>query len=343
MKKRKLTLAKGISIAVLALIVGAFAFNGWALSQQDGKDGVLVTVNDVKITRGEVDKRIEVMLGPQAETLPPEKLTEARHQLDQRALDSMIAEALLTKEVEKQNVVIKNEEVDEALTQLKESLPPEVKLEEYLKSIDLKEKDLRESVGKNLRIKKLIEQQVADIAVPSDKEIEAFYADNSEKFQVPESVEVRHILIAVKPEDDEAAKTQKREKAEKIRVQLVEKKGENFEAIAAEVSDCPSKSKGGMLGVFGRGQTVPAFEEAAFNQKVGEIGPVVETSFGYHVIEVLDRKEAREAPLSEMSERISNYLVAQKKDEAVKEYIESLKAAATIVFHDEKSGDKNPA
>jgi len=343
MKKRKLTLAKGISISVLVLIVGAFAFNGWALNEQDGKDDVLVTVNDVNITRGEVDKRIAGMLGPQAETLPPEKLTEIRHQLDQRALDSMIAEALLTKEVEKQNVVIKDEEIDEALTQLKGSLPPEVKLEEYLKTIGLTEKDLCESVGKNLRIKKLIEQQVADIAAPSEKEIEAFYADNAEKFQVPESVEARHILIAVKPEDDEAAKAQKKVKAEKIREQLVEKKGENFAAIAAEVSDCPSKSKGGMLGVFGRGQTVPAFEEVAFSQKIGEIGPVVETSFGYHVIEVLDRKKAREAPLSEMSERISNHLVAQKKDEAVKEYIESLKAAATIVFHDEKSGGTNPA
>ena len=343
MRKRKLTLAKGISISVLVLIVGAFAFNGWALNEQDGKDDVLVTVNDVNITRGEVDKRIAGMLGPQAETLPPEKLTEIRHQLDQRALDSMIAEALLTKEVEKQNVVIKDEEIDEALTQLKGSLPPEVKLEEYLKTIGLTEKDLCESVGKNLRIKKLIEQQVADIAAPSEKEIEAFYADNAEKFQVPESVEARHILIAVKPEDDEAAKAQKKVKAEKIREQLVEKKGENFAAIAAEVSDCPSKSKGGMLGVFGRGQTVPAFEEAAFSQKVGEIGPVVETSFGYHVIEVLDRKKVREAPLSEMSERISNYLVGQKKDKAVKEYIESLKAEATIVFHDEKYGDTNPA
>ncbi len=343
MKKRKLTLAKGISIAVLALVVGAFAFNGWALNQQDGNDGVLVTVNDVKITRGEVDKRIAEMLGPQAETLPPEKLTEIRHQLDQRALDSMIAEALLTEAVKKQNVVIKNEEIDEVLTQLKGSLPPEVKLEEYIKNIGFTEKDLRESVGKNLRIKKLVEQQVPDIAGPSDKEIEAFYADNSEKFQEPESVEARHILIAVKPEDDETAKAQKKEKAEKIRDQLVEKKRENFEAIAAEVSDCPSKSKGGMLGVFGRGQTVPPFEEAAFSQKVGEIGPVVETSFGYHVIEVLDRKEAREVPLSEVSERISNYLVAEKKDKAVKEYIESLRAEATIVFHNEKSGDTNPA
>jgi len=343
MRKGKLTLAKGISISVIALIVGAFAFNGWALNQQDGKDGVLVTVNDVKITRGEVDKRIAEMLGPQANTLSPEKLTEIRHQLDQRVLDNMIVEALLTKAVERQNVTVTGEEIDEALTELKGSLPPEVKLEEYIKDIGLTEKDLRESVGKNLRIKKLVEQQVADIAGPSDKEIEVFYADNGEKFQVPESVEARHILIAAKPEDDEAAKTLKMKKAEKIRKQLVEKKGENFETVAAEESDCPSKSKGGMLGVFGRGQTVPAFEEAAFAQKVGEIGPVVETSFGYHIIEVVDRKEARKVPLSEVSERISNHLVAQNKDKAVKEYIESLKAAAIIVFHDEKSGDTNPA
>ena len=343
MKKRKPTLAKGISISVLALIVGAFAFNGWALNQQDGKDGVLVTVNDVKITRGEVDKRIAEMLGPQAKTVSPEKLTEIRHQLDQRVLDNMIVEALLTKAVERENVTLTGEEIDEALTQLKGSLSAEVKLEEYLKNIDLTEKDLRESLCKSLGFKKLVEEQVTDIAGPSDQEIEAFYADNPEKFQMPESVEARHILIAVKPEDDEAIKAQKRGKAEKIREQLLDKKGEAFEAIAAEVSDCPSKSKGGMLGVFGRGQTVAAFEEAVFVQKVGEIGSVVETSFGYHVVEVLDRKEARKVPLSEVSERISNHLIAQKKDKAVIEYIESLKAAATIVFHNEKSGEMNPA
>ena len=343
MKKGKLTLAKGISISVLVVVAGAFAFNGWALNQQTGKDGIVVTVNDVKITRGEVDKRIREMLGPQAATLPPEKLTEVRDQLGQRALDSMIVEALLTKEIENQNVIVKSEEVDEALTQLKGSMPPDVKLEEYLKDIGLTEKDLRNSLSKSLRIRKLVEKQVADITGPSDKEIEAFYADNSEKFQVPESVEARHILIAFKPDDDKTAKALKMKKAEEVREQLVGKKGENFGAVAAEMSDDPSKSKGGMLGVFGRGQTVPAFEQAAFSQKVGEIGPVVETSFGYHIIEVLDRKEARKVPLSEVSERISNYFAAEKKDEAAKEYIEFLKDAATIVFKGKKSSDTNPA
>ena len=212
MRKGKLTLAKGISISVLTLVVGAFAFNGWALNEQTGKDGVVVTVNDVKITKGEVDKRIAEMLGPQAATLPPEKMTEIRNQMDQRALDSMIVEALLTKEVEKQNVIVKSEEVDDALTQLKGSMPPDVKLEAYLKEIGLTEKNLRNSLRKSLGIRKVVEKQVADITGPSDKEIEAFYADNSEKFQMPESVEARHILIAFKPDDDKAAKNFEDEK-----------------------------------------------------------------------------------------------------------------------------------
>jgi len=341
MKKRKLTLAKGISISVLALVLVALVFNSWARNQQGGKDAVLVTVNDVKITSGEVDKEIEAMLGPQAKMLSPEKLAEIRDQLDRRVLDSIIVKTLLSKAIEEQNITVKDEEVDKVIKQLEEALPADVKFEEHLKNIGLAEDDLRQSLSKNLRIKKLLEQQVTDIAAVTDEEIKTYYSGNPNKFQKPENIEVRHILIAVKPDDDNAAKAEKMKKAEKIRQQLVDKKGENFEAIAAEVSDCPSKANGGKLGALVRGQAVKAFEDAAFNQNVGEIGPVVETSFGYHVIEVLDHKEATKISLSEVKGFISNYLIAQKKEKAVKGYIDALKAEASIVFHNEKSGETN--
>lgn len=343
MKKKKITLAKGITISFLALVLGALALNSWARNDQRGNDPVLVRVNDVKITKGAVEKRIEGILGPQAKTLPPERLAQINDQLSGKVLESMIAEALLTEAVEKQNTTIKDEEIEVVIKQLRASLPPGTNFEEYLKKVGFSEKDLRQTVSKDLRIKKLLEQQATGIAEPTNKEIDAYYAENAEKFQMPEGIEVRHILIAVKPDDENSAKSEKMKKAEKIRRQLVDKKGANFEAIAAEVSDCPSKKKGGALGVLSRGQAVKAFEDAAFSQKVGEIGPVVETDFGYHIIEVLDHKEAGKVPLSDVSEFISNQLLVQEKEKAFREYIDSLKADAAIVFQSEKPGEGNPA
>ncbi|WP_420547652.1 peptidylprolyl isomerase [Curvivirga sp.] len=61
--------------------------------------------------------------------------------------------------------------------------------------------------------------------------------------------------------------------------------GEEFAALAQEFSDCPSGQSGGSLGTFGRGQMVPEFEEAAFNMEVGGLSDVVETAFGYHLIQ----------------------------------------------------------
>ena len=67
-------------------------------------------------------------------------------------------------------------------------------------------------------------------------------------------------------------------------------KGESFEALAKRFSKCPSKSKGGTLGWFGKGDMVPEFEYAAFNAKKGEVVGPVKTQFGYHLILVKDLK-----------------------------------------------------
>ena len=62
------------------------------------------------------------------------------------------------------------------------------------------------------------------------------------------------------------------------------KKGENFSAIAKDVSLCPSKKRGGDLGTFGRGQMVKEFEQVAFTLEKGQISGIVKTQFGYHII-----------------------------------------------------------
>jgi len=106
-------------------------------------------------------------------------------------------------------------------------------------------------------------------------------------------VRVRHILV------------KDRTLAASIRDQLLH--GSDFDTLAFEHSISPDKAKGGDLGFFARGKMVKAFEDAAFEQPVGDIGPVVETPLGFHIIQVLERRQEslREASLWAITAQLS--------------------------------------
>jgi len=100
-----------------------------------------------------------------------------------------------------------------------------------------------------------------------------------------EQVRASHILLMYKGSLRSSAIRSKEEaqtEIDDIAAQIA--KGEDFGALARRHSDCPSKSQGGDLGTFSRGQMVREFEQAAFSLPVGGTSPVVETAFGYHVI-----------------------------------------------------------
>ena len=174
----------------------------------------------------------------------------------------------------------------------------------------------------------LITPEVGEPEEPTSEAIKAYYDENTERFERPERVAARHILIAFDDDDTDETKAAKKERAMELKAKLAE--GADFAELAMENSDCPSKERGGDLGMFPRGRMVPAFEEAAFAQPVGEVGDVVETRFGYHIIEVTERSDADMAELDEVSEGIASMLKAQAYQEKLQDYIEGLKEAADI-------------
>jgi parvulin-like peptidyl-prolyl isomerase len=99
------------------------------------------------------------------------------------------------------------------------------------------------------------------------------------------NVRASHILLMYKGSSRSSATRSKAEAEQQI--QEIERQlqgGADFAALAKAHSDCPSKSKGGDLGQFGRGQMVRPFEDATYAMQIGDVSGVVETDFGYHLI-----------------------------------------------------------
>lgn len=100
-----------------------------------------------------------------------------------------------------------------------------------------------------------------------------------------EQISASHILVShalAQGSSSQLTKDDALEQITKLKTRIID--GSDFSAIASEFSDCPSSSRGGSLGSFGRGAMVPEFDQAAFELDVNEVSDIVETEFGYHLI-----------------------------------------------------------
>jgi peptidyl-prolyl cis-trans isomerase D len=142
-----------------------------------------------------------------------------------------------------------------------------------------------------------------------ESQVQSYYNSNKDQFRTKERVKARHILISIlnKP----AAEVPKlKAKAEDLLKQI--KAGGDFAKLAEQNSDDKSNaSKGGDLGWVSRGQMVPEFEKATFALKQGQISDVVTTNYGFHVVQVMEKEEARLRPLDEVKSEIVTNLKGQ--------------------------------
>ncbi|HEX3129074.1 MAG TPA: peptidyl-prolyl cis-trans isomerase [Thermoanaerobaculia bacterium] len=172
----------------------------------------------------------------------------------------------------------------------------------------------------------------AGMAKVDDKAVQDYYQQHKEEFARPEQIHVRHIVVS--PEGKSDAEAQAKIAAAKARLA----KGEAFATVAREVSDEPAaKTSGGDLGYFGHGQMDKDFEDAAFGAQVGSLIGPVKTKFGYHLIEVLDKRAAGTQPFEEVREMIRQRLSSEQTAKAAESRAKAL--AKKVADAKPKSGD----
>lgn len=284
-------------------------------------------VNGVSISTDEFDRKMDMVkqrYDGMGVEMTPEQMADMRN----RITESLIEQEVLIQESTAQNISVDQAEIDGELQKFKQQFPNEEAFSTQMAAMGYTEDSLKKEIRRSKAIQQLIEQKiVAEIAVP-EEEMAAYYEANPEKFETPERVRARHILVRLNPEMEDAEKEAARKKIEAVKEKL--SSGEDFEKLASENSDCPSSKNGGDLDYFARGQMVKPFEDAAFAMNPDEISDIVETQFGYHIIKVEDKEAAATLSFEEAREGLAEQLKGEKARTAVKDYIERLKEKASI-------------
>jgi len=301
---------------------------------------VAVTVDGVPITTAQIEQRFQAMYG----NMPPEQASMMRSHATSNIKEQLISQQLLLAAADAAKIGVDEKKKSEMIDGVMETLQEGQTMEDFYKTVGMTMEEFNADVDMRVRFDALIETKTADVKDPTEEVTKKFYEDNAQEFIKEEEASARHILIKTQGITDEAEIAKKKTQIEDLRKQLIEKKGENFAELATAHSECPSgKRDGGNLGSFGRGQMVPEFDTAVFAQPVGEIGEVIKTSFGYHVLQVTERTEGGKVPYDKVKDRISEYLKRQDEDKVIQAYLEELRSKAKIVDLSAKEAPAAPA
>ncbi len=294
---------------------------------------VVVRVGGTPITEKEVLEAINQLARRQPPT-GPESANVPRYK---EAVDALVGFVLLKKEAKEKNITVEPSKVDEAWQTLVKRFPSEDQFKRAMLMQGVNEEQVRKSIGDSLLYQKVLEGAMKDVPPPADADMQKYYEDNPQYFQAPEMVHAAHILLKTGPAATPEQKAEIRKKLEAIRAEIEGKKI-TFAEAAKQSDDKSNADKGGDLGSFPRGQMVKPFEEAAFSTKPGTISGVVETEYGFHLINVIELKPARKLTFEESKQDIRGFLIEKSRHEAAVKHVEELKKGVqieTLVAEDE--------
>lgn len=289
---------------------------------------VVATINGVKISGVEFSKGLQSYkkrLAMMGQEVPPEHTKE----INKTIIDDLVSRELLIQNCNKTGIKVSDDELNKEITSIKARFQNEEQFNQVIKSQNLTMDDVKSDVRKALAIKKLMKNDIEDKVSVDEKAVNEYYKNNSTKFVEGESVKASHILVMVDKNATKDAKETAKKKIDGLLIRV--RKGEDFAKLAKENSDDKgSGQNGGDLGFFSKGMMVPNFEKAAFSLKKDEVSDVVETEFGYHVIKLIDKKPERTIPLSEVHDKLKNYLKSMEVNKKLSEYLADLRKKADV-------------
>lgn len=267
-------------------------------------DKIAAVVNNEIITLSELEK----------ETAKANELSEEK--VDKRfILERLIDEKVLNMAATKQGISISDEELDYAMDQVKSQFgTDEEAIQEELKKQNITEEDLRDQIKTQMLTRRLIDTEMQGRIAITEDEILEYYRTNYGEVEYGSQVRIAHILIPFDEKDSYVTA---------VKVSKEAQSGEDFSRLAREYSkDSVSASNGGDLGYFKKGDLMFEIESVVENMNEGDITDPIETSAGYHIVKVLEKRETSQASLGGYREQIKQAIYNRKSQEFLKDWVD---------------------
>ena len=254
---------------------------------------------------------------------------EQIEEIEKRILDQLIDEKLVKQEADRLEIVVDDKEVDIAVRDVmsKNNIAKD-QFEQVLLEEGLTFEDYRKQLKDQMQKMRLLDQEIKSKIQITEKEVEKYYKENMDDYNTPPEVRIQQILLIIPSEASEQEINQIREKANGILQKI--KEGEDFTNMVKLYSQDATAATGGVMGAFRQGELLPGLNKVAFSLEVGEVSPVIQTSRGFHIIRVLDKRERQKMTKEEKWNEIENFLYNQKFEDEFKQWVKKIRKRSFV-------------
>jgi peptidyl-prolyl cis-trans isomerase SurA len=301
---------------------------------------ILVKVNGEIFTKSDLEQRQVAALRQKGQQIDL-KSDPTNEQL-RKALDE-ITPQIMVDAVDEMVIVQRGKELgyklsDEQFKNVVENIRKENKIETEeqfqaaLKSENMTMADLRRNLERQMIFQRVQQNEVIGKIGVTEDEARTYYDAHKNEFTTPQSVTLREIVVAVPTEAkglnvaaDEAAKT----KIDALRTRITTG-GEDFQKLATEVSDAPSKANAGLIGPISLNDIAPDLRKLIEAMKVGDVSEVIRNPRGYQILKLETMTQAQTMPFEQARDQISERVFTDKRKGEFQKYLEKLRAQAII-------------
>jgi len=301
-------------------------------SKENTPKGSVVCVNGKWISQVEIDRVIDMYRQQMMRVMPQQALEGVPPEVKKNITMQLIASELAVGEAKKRNIGYDTGKAAQTFAGIAKQFPDAAAMKAELTKMGQTEETVKGQIRDQLTVDSLMKTlfKKSDTATAAD--CKEYYDKNTNQFSGEKRMRASQIMLLVKKDATADQKKELSEKAKKILAEV--RGGKDFAASAKKYSQDPNASSGGDIGWFKAGDIKPDFERAAMSLKDGEISEIFQTDLGLHIIKKTGEENLPPKKFDDVKAQIANMLSLKKKNDVVKNFVDSLYRVSKVVFAD---------